>query len=113
MAIQDKNLVPGEWRAASTCAPNLHPFNLADVLGVNAQADVTQLQAAVDAPRKAIPAWKSAPALAYGGCVVLQPADIVLGHVLALADSIHRSGMPAGVLNWLIGRKNPAAFSLR
>ncbi|MFX5476640.1 aldehyde dehydrogenase family protein, partial [Acinetobacter baumannii] len=44
----------------------------------------------------AIPAWKIAPALAFGNCVVLKPADLVPGSAWALADIIHRSGIPAG-----------------
>lgn len=52
----------------------------------------------------AIPAWKIAPALAYGNCVVLKPADLVPGSAWALADIIHRSGLPAGVFNLVMGR---------
>ena len=36
----------------------------------------------------AIPAWKIAPALAYGNCVVFKPADLVPGCAWALADII-------------------------
>lgn len=52
----------------------------------------------------AIPAWKVAPALAFGNCVVLKPADTVPGCAWALADIIHRSGIPAGVFNLVMGR---------
>jgi aldehyde dehydrogenase (NAD+) len=52
----------------------------------------------------AIPAWKIAPALAYGNCVVLKPAELVPGSAWALADIIHRAGFPAGVFNLVIGR---------
>jgi aldehyde dehydrogenase (NAD+) len=51
----------------------------------------------------AIPAWKIAPALAYGNCVVFKPADLVPGSAWALADIIHRSGIPAGVFNLVMG----------
>lgn len=51
----------------------------------------------------AIPAWKIAPALAYGNCMVLKPADLVPGCAWALADIIHRSGIPAGVFNLVMG----------
>lgn len=51
----------------------------------------------------AIPAWKIAPALAYGNCVVLKPADMVPGSAWALADIIHRAGVPAGVFNLVMG----------
>jgi alpha-ketoglutaric semialdehyde dehydrogenase len=52
----------------------------------------------------AIPAWKIAPALAYGNCVVFKPADLVPGCGWALADIISRSGIPAGVFNLVMGR---------
>ncbi|MDR7380052.1 aldehyde dehydrogenase (NAD+) [Rhodoferax ferrireducens] len=52
----------------------------------------------------AIPAWKIAPALAYGNCVVLKPADLVPGCAWTLAEIISRSGIPAGVFNLVMGR---------
>src|SRR5918993_174474 len=51
----------------------------------------------------AIPAWKIAPALCYGNCVVFKPADLVPGCGWALADVISRSGIPAGVFNLVMG----------
>lgn len=47
----------------------------------------------------AIPAWKIAPALACGNAVVLKPADLVYGSAWAIADILHRAGLPAGVFN--------------
>jgi acyl-CoA reductase-like NAD-dependent aldehyde dehydrogenase len=52
----------------------------------------------------AIPAWKIAPALAYGNAVVFKPADLVPGCAWALADILHRAGTPAGVFNLVMGR---------
>ena len=52
----------------------------------------------------AIPAWKVAPALAFGNCVLLKPADLVPGCAWALAEIISRSGIPAGVFNLVMGR---------
>ncbi|RFP09288.1 aldehyde dehydrogenase family protein [Duganella sp. BJB488] len=52
----------------------------------------------------AIPAWKIAPALAYGNTVVFKPADLVPGCAWALAEIISRSGLPAGVFNLAMGR---------
>src|SRR6476661_2717574 len=52
----------------------------------------------------AIPAWKVAPALAYGNCVVFKPADLVPGSAWALADIISRAGAPAGAFNLVMGR---------
>ncbi|WP_218642034.1 aldehyde dehydrogenase family protein [Burkholderia sp. SRS-W-2-2016] len=51
----------------------------------------------------AIPAWKIAPALAYGNCVVFKPAELVPSSAWALAEIISRSGLPSGVFNMLIG----------
>jgi len=52
----------------------------------------------------AIPAWKIAPALAYGNTVVFKPADLVPGCAWALADILARAGVPAGVFNLVMGR---------
>ena len=52
----------------------------------------------------AIPAWKIAPALAYGNCVVFKPAELVPGTAWALADIIQRAGVPAGVFNLVMGQ---------
>jgi alpha-ketoglutaric semialdehyde dehydrogenase len=52
----------------------------------------------------AIPAWKIAPALAFGNCVVFKPAELVPGSAWALADILSRSGLPAGVFNLVMGQ---------
>ena len=52
----------------------------------------------------AIPAWKTAPALAFGNTVVLKPAELVPGSAWALAEIISRSGLPAGAFNLLTGK---------
>ena len=52
----------------------------------------------------AIPAWKIAPALAYGNCVVFKPADLVPATAWALSEIISRSGLPKGVFNLVMGR---------
>jgi len=52
----------------------------------------------------AIPAWKIAPALAYGNTVVLKPADLVPGSAHALAKIIIEAGVPEGVFNLVMGR---------
>ena len=51
----------------------------------------------------AIPAWKIAPALAFGNCVVFKPADLVPGSAWALAEIISRAGLPPGVFNLAMG----------
>lgn len=52
----------------------------------------------------AIPAWKTAPALAFGNTVVLKPAEIVPGCAWAMAEIISRSGIPKGVFNLVMGK---------
>lgn len=52
----------------------------------------------------AIPAWKIAPALAYGNTVVFKPADLVPGCSWAIVDILHRAGLPKGVLNLVMGK---------
>lgn len=52
----------------------------------------------------AIPAWKIAPALAYGNTVVFKPADLVPACAWELVDILRRAGLPAGVLNLTMGR---------
>jgi aldehyde dehydrogenase (NAD+) len=60
----------------------------------------------------AIPAWKIAPALAYGNCVVFKPADLVPGCAHALSDIIARSGLPAGVFNLVMGKGSEIGSTL-
>ncbi|GAA3084687.1 aldehyde dehydrogenase family protein [Rhizobium viscosum] len=52
----------------------------------------------------AIPAWKIAPALCYGNTVVFKPADLVPACSWAIADILHRAGLPKGVLNLVMGK---------
>lgn len=52
----------------------------------------------------AIPAWKAAPALAFGNTVVLKPANPTPATAHALASIIHESGAPAGVFNMVLGQ---------
>jgi acyl-CoA reductase-like NAD-dependent aldehyde dehydrogenase len=51
----------------------------------------------------AIPAWKSAPALACGNTVILKPSEITPGCAWALAEIISRSGLPNGAFNLVMG----------
>ncbi len=56
----------------------------------------------------AVPAWKIAPALAYGNCVVFNPATLVPGCAWTLAEILSRSGLPEGVFNLVMGRGSEA-----
>ena len=51
----------------------------------------------------AIPAWKIAPALAYGNAVVFKPAGLVPASAWALAEIVSRAGLPPGAFNLVIG----------
>ncbi|MQY40377.1 Aldehyde dehydrogenase, thermostable [Streptomyces sp. RB17] len=51
----------------------------------------------------AIPAWKIAPALAYGNTVVWKPATLVPLLALRLAEALVEAGLPDGVVSLLIG----------
>lgn len=51
----------------------------------------------------AIPAWKIAPALAFGNSVVFKPAELVPACGWALAEIISRATLPAGVFNLVMG----------
>ena len=52
----------------------------------------------------AIPAWKIAPALCYGNCVVFKPAELVPGSAWALSEIIIKAGLPSGAFNLVMGR---------
>ncbi|MCX5514723.1 aldehyde dehydrogenase family protein [Kaistia algarum] len=52
----------------------------------------------------AIPAWKMAPAIAYGNTVVIKPADLVPGCTWTIIDILVRNGLPKGVVNLVMGR---------
>ena len=51
----------------------------------------------------AIPAWKAAPALAFGNTVVWKPAALVPATAHALTRIIHEVGFPPGVFNLVTG----------
>jgi acyl-CoA reductase-like NAD-dependent aldehyde dehydrogenase len=51
----------------------------------------------------AIPAWKIAPALAYGNTVVWKPAELVPLTAVHVVRALVDAGLPAGVLNLVLG----------
>lgn len=51
----------------------------------------------------AIPAWKIAPALAYGNTVVFKPAELTPQCAVRLVEALDEAGLPAGVLNLVTG----------
>ncbi|MFP6847420.1 MAG: aldehyde dehydrogenase family protein [Pseudomonas sp.] len=48
-------------------------------------------------------AWKVAPALAAGCCIVLKPSELTSLSALQLAAIVHEAGVPAGVFNLVTG----------
>ena len=52
----------------------------------------------------AIPAWKIAPALAYGNTVVWKPAELVPLCAVHLLQAFVDAGLPPGVLNLVLGK---------
>ena len=51
----------------------------------------------------AIPAWKIAPALAYGYAVVFKPAQLVPASAWSLVEIFSRAGLPPGTFNLVVG----------
>jgi aldehyde dehydrogenase (NAD+) len=60
----------------------------------------------------AIPAWKIAPALAFGNTVVFKPAELVPGCAWALSEIISRAGLPLGAFNLVMGRGSQAGQAM-
>lgn len=47
--------------------------------------------------------WKNAPALAFGNSVIWKPANLTPASAVALAEIIHRQGLPEGTFNLVLG----------
>lgn len=60
----------------------------------------------------AIPAWKIAPALAFGNTVVIKPAELTPASVWALSEILSRSGLPHGVFNLIMGKGSKLGKSI-
>jgi alpha-ketoglutaric semialdehyde dehydrogenase len=60
----------------------------------------------------AIPAWKIAPALAFGNCVVFKPAELAPASPWTLVDILQRAGLPPGVLNLVMGQGSKLGSAL-
>jgi len=57
-------------------------------------------------------AWKVAPAIAAGCCMVLKPSEITSMTALELGRIAHEANLPAGVLNIVTGSGNGAGAAL-
>jgi alpha-ketoglutaric semialdehyde dehydrogenase len=51
----------------------------------------------------AIPAWKIAPAVAFGNTVVFKPASYTPLLAVRFVEALHEAGLPGGVLNMVTG----------
>lgn len=51
----------------------------------------------------AIPAWKAAPALAFGNTVVIKPSSLTPATAAALAAIVQEAGVPPGAFNMIFG----------
>jgi len=51
----------------------------------------------------AVPAWKTAAALAFGNAVVLKPSEVTPACAYALAEIVGRAGFPEGAFNLVMG----------
>ena len=51
----------------------------------------------------AIPAWKTAPALAYGNAVVLKTSELTPASACSFVDALREAGLPPGVVNLVQG----------
>ncbi|MGR3501151.1 aldehyde dehydrogenase family protein [Pseudaestuariivita sp.] len=60
----------------------------------------------------AIPAWKTAPALAFGNPVILKPAELVPGCAWVLAEVLQNAGCPPGVFNLVMGEGSVVGAAL-
>jgi aldehyde dehydrogenase (NAD+) len=60
----------------------------------------------------AIPLWKIAPALAFGNTVVWKPAETASFTAFSLAQVLANAGLPAGVLNLILGKGSLTGESL-
>ncbi len=57
-------------------------------------------------------AWKIAPALAFGNCVVWKPANLTPASAVALTEIIDRQNLSAGVFNLVLGKGSVAGDAL-
>ena len=51
----------------------------------------------------AIPVWKISPALVAGNCVIFKPASLVPAMAVEMVKIFEEAGLPAGVLNLVLG----------
>jgi 2,5-dioxopentanoate dehydrogenase len=88
------------WRAGGTVLPSNTSgellYTLREPLGVVALITPWNFP-------MAIPAWKMAPALAYGNTVIFKPASYTPQTAMLLVECLLDAGLPEGVVNFITG----------
>jgi alpha-ketoglutaric semialdehyde dehydrogenase len=79
--------------------PNMHVFTRREPLGVVTAITPWNFP-------MLIPAWKIAPALAFGNAVVWKPAEIVPLSATKFMRALTDAGLPSGVLNLVLGKSS-------
>ncbi|PYB72374.1 aldehyde dehydrogenase family protein [Rhizobium wuzhouense] len=130
MLAREEGKILSEARAETIRASQIFRFFAGEALRLSGES-VASVRAGVDVDIRreplgvvglitpwnfpiAIPAWKIAPALAYGNAVILKPADLTPGTAHLLAEIIVEAGCPAGLFNLVMGpgsRIGPAMLS--
>jgi len=85
--------------------PNLFLFTKREPLGVISAITPWNFPAC-------IPAWKIAPALAFGNTVVWKPADLVPLTAVDITRALLDAGLPSGVLNLVLGKGSEVGDTL-
>src|SRR5208282_6039444 len=57
MNVLHKNYIAGEWVEGAGVSRNINPSDTSDLVGEYAQADIAQVDAAVEAAHATFPAW--------------------------------------------------------
>jgi malonate-semialdehyde dehydrogenase (acetylating) / methylmalonate-semialdehyde dehydrogenase len=90
------HLLKGEYTDGA--GPNIDIFSMRQALGVVAGITPFNFPAM-------IPLWKLAPAIACGNAFILKPSERDPSVPLMLAELMMEAGLPAGILNVVIGDK--------
>jgi aldehyde dehydrogenase (NAD+) len=99
MSNRFQNYINGEWVPGSSWTPNRNPSDLSDVIGEYALADKAQTNSAVDAAKRAFPAWSVGSIQDRGTLLDRVGSDILarkdeLGRLLAREEG---KTLPEGV----------------
>ena len=84
-------LIDGEWRdpISGNWTPNINPANTEDVIGEFASAGVEDVNAAVDAARRAFPGWRNTPMVNRGN-ILFKAANLLDARLEDVAQAMTR-----------------------